>query len=282
MYINNENDLLQFLPNTARTLEGETSLYEKLYPEIAGAENWWRIVVAGDADSQANDNSLLSLARQKAVACYALVTGIPKLNLILTQNGFGVVSNQNVAPASQERTDALVKLLKGERDDSVFYFTQNVRGALGLAFQNYLHKGLMLAHVLAPEAEDKLEWQTRNVPYARMAEVQIETGVAGAPLMRYMTEKVRQYTSVELPQQLTQDEYDVLQALKMIVYVYLDSNKPGSKEIRKQSMFYYQCEAVELIKKSPVCRELWEQGAAYLLWQDGTIRNDKHTGAYWL
>jgi hypothetical protein len=44
---------------------------------------------------------------------------IPQLDLVLTPTGFGVVSNQNVAPASRDRVQALQENIRNERDDSL-------------------------------------------------------------------------------------------------------------------------------------------------------------------
>ena len=41
------------------------------------------------------------------VCSFAFEDAIPQLDLVLTHTGFGVVSNQNVAPASQDRVNAL-------------------------------------------------------------------------------------------------------------------------------------------------------------------------------
>lgn len=58
--------------------------------------------------------------RCMAVACLAaLYEAIPHLDLVLTPNGFGVVSNQNVAPASRDRVSALRLAVRDSRDDAI-------------------------------------------------------------------------------------------------------------------------------------------------------------------
>lgn len=44
---------------------------------------------------------------------------IPHLDLVLTENGFGVVSNQNVAPASADRVRRLQQRVQDSRDDAI-------------------------------------------------------------------------------------------------------------------------------------------------------------------
>ena len=53
---------------------------------------------------------------EKAIVCQAYKNAIPSLDLVLTPNGFGIVSNQNVAPASKERVERLLASLEAERD----------------------------------------------------------------------------------------------------------------------------------------------------------------------
>ena len=50
------------------------------------------------------------------VANRALVQALPALDLILTPNGFGVVNNANVVPASRDRVDRLLASLLAARD----------------------------------------------------------------------------------------------------------------------------------------------------------------------
>ena len=44
---------------------------------------------------------------------------IPSLDLILTPNGFGIVNNSNIAPASGERVNRLIDSLEAERDNAI-------------------------------------------------------------------------------------------------------------------------------------------------------------------
>lgn len=69
---------------------------------------------AGIAPPAGIDDALLS----RAVALEAARRAIPQLNLILDANGFAVVSNQNLSPASRERTAALRHQLRHEASDA--------------------------------------------------------------------------------------------------------------------------------------------------------------------
>lgn len=62
------------------------------------------------------DRKLLTLC-QRIIAIDAFISCIPELDLILTDSGFGVVSNQDIAPASKERIKNLTDSLKVKLDD---------------------------------------------------------------------------------------------------------------------------------------------------------------------
>ena len=61
-------------------------------------------------------NVQLKTLSARAIVSDAFVHAIPSLDLVLTPNGFGIVSNQNVAPASSERVERLIQSLITNRD----------------------------------------------------------------------------------------------------------------------------------------------------------------------
>ena len=55
----------------------------------------------------------------RIVAFDAFRNAVPHLDLILTPNGFGIVNNTNIAPASKERVERLIASLLSNRDDEI-------------------------------------------------------------------------------------------------------------------------------------------------------------------
>lgn len=72
-----------------------------------------------------------ALLRQlkRATALRAAYTAVPSLDLVLTPTGFGIVSNQNTAPASRERVDALREELRQEASDVEDFAKQSLLAA---------------------------------------------------------------------------------------------------------------------------------------------------------
>ena len=121
--INNDDTLRQYLPNVFATVKGEVSLFDKVKGDIDLAENWviqtFVSTKTFDAICGYADDKPIKVITAKLIATEALRRAIPSLDLVLTPNGFGVVSNQNIAPASKERVDRLIGSLADYRDDCI-------------------------------------------------------------------------------------------------------------------------------------------------------------------
>ena len=60
----------------------------------------------------------VQVAVERYVCLAAARKAVPQLDLVLTANGFGVVSNQNVAPASRDRVSALLEQLRIDESEA--------------------------------------------------------------------------------------------------------------------------------------------------------------------
>ena len=123
--IPNNDILVRFVPNVLKSVQGELALFEKIQSHLEVAEDWLcanflsapvleMLATLGDDST----NKLLHHARIAEVA-EAMLHAIPQLDLVLTPNGFGIVSNSNVAPASKERVERLLSSLEKMRDDTL-------------------------------------------------------------------------------------------------------------------------------------------------------------------
>lgn len=103
----------------------DAAIFDTLQPAIDGqlaylknvcGEEAWSFITRDpeDVEAEKTDNWLMLRTNVVAFACAsAFENAIPQLDLVLTATGFGIVSNQNVAPASTERVNALRKQLHG-------------------------------------------------------------------------------------------------------------------------------------------------------------------------
>lgn len=121
--VTSDDELRQYLPNALQTVEGEASFFDRIKPDLLAAERWLtQYVVAPSSLRSMPDEEAqtiaLGLARRIVVAD-ALLRAIPQLDMVLTPNGFGVVSNQNIAPASRDRVERLLASLERQRDHAL-------------------------------------------------------------------------------------------------------------------------------------------------------------------
>ena len=124
--ITTDEQLRLLIPNVLVTAEGEPTLIEKLYPFLETAEQWAidnfipEVIFEEIAEDDGfGPNERFRYPLEKLVACQAYMTAIPSLDLVLTPNGFGVVSNQNIVPSSRERVDVLMNSLESQRDSAI-------------------------------------------------------------------------------------------------------------------------------------------------------------------
>ena len=81
-------------------------LFERLAHEIEVATEEAQALVGDYADGTEHEEKVRSHAAAW-ICCVAARKLLPQLDLVLTETGFGVVSNQHVVPASQARVSAL-------------------------------------------------------------------------------------------------------------------------------------------------------------------------------
>jgi hypothetical protein len=121
--IKDEATLRKYIPNAIATVKGETPLFDKLAPFLQNAELWVEqhitsaTVLSAIMDNEEDESSLV-LCRQMVVAG-AMMDAIPSLDVVLTPNGFGIVSNSNIAPASKERVRSLIDSMETIRDNTI-------------------------------------------------------------------------------------------------------------------------------------------------------------------
>ena len=130
--ITSEESIRKYIPNVLASVKGEVPLIDKLTSFLDIAEEWVAhtftsestfSTIAGYADA-----NIIKTYAAKVVVCEAFKNAVPSLDLILTPNGFGIVSNSNVAPASKERVYRLIDSLEAERDNAIRLLLSSLPG----------------------------------------------------------------------------------------------------------------------------------------------------------
>lgn len=105
----------------ALAMNADSQIYESMESFLRNADNWIRTTLLGTPLYQEVDTMPEDLTRQieLVISLRAFIEAIPFLDLVLTPTGFGIVSNNNLAPASKDRVDRLQKRAQYTLDDAV-------------------------------------------------------------------------------------------------------------------------------------------------------------------
>lgn len=131
--ITTEEQLCSHIPNIISSVKGETPLLEKLSLFLELAEDW--VINTFTSTSTFNticgytDSNNIRILCCRLVVAEALLRAIPSLDIVLTPNGFGIVSTNNLAPASKPRIDRLVGSMLAHRDDCIAALLPELPGA---------------------------------------------------------------------------------------------------------------------------------------------------------
>ncbi len=121
--ITTEEQVRAHLPNMIVTVKGEMPFIYRLEAYLTTAEEWVRSTFTSDATFNTicgySDTNPIKPITEKMVVMEALRMAIPALNIVLTPNGFGVVSTSNLAPASKSRVDRLLLEVIKQRDECI-------------------------------------------------------------------------------------------------------------------------------------------------------------------
>lgn len=131
--ITTEAQLRAHIPNIIATVKGEMPFIERLAHFLDLAEDWVKTTFTSESTFNTicgyTDNNNIKILCSRLVVADALRRAIPSLDIVLTPNGFGVVSTQNLAPASKPRVDRLVGSMLAHRDDCIAALLPELVGA---------------------------------------------------------------------------------------------------------------------------------------------------------
>lgn len=147
--ITNIDEFVQYVP-TARGTH-----YEDIAPFLEDAKIWVRSTLTGEAlaDVLATESTKIY---DTIVAMKAYETAVPFLDVVQTVNGFAVVNNANVAPASKERVERLLENIRVRLYDTVDILLSQVEKT-----ENYLNLWRNFEHF--EEMTELVYWNGRQL-----------------------------------------------------------------------------------------------------------------------
>ena len=275
MLITCDTDLRKYLPNALATVEGESSLYDKLDFFLAASERWLAEHFTGtsvlvEISAMEPATPIRMLACQIVVAD-AFARAIPSLDLVLTPNGFGIVSNNNLAPASADRVNRLLSSLHTNRD----WLLDQLLSLLP-AYHDWASspQGLFFASTLFPRfslvtalGKDENVWHSYQS--LRLQLVSIEDGLADKYISRELYQRFRQHV---LSQTVSAQEQTIISTLQQVELDLL-----AGKRLDYESLM----RIVDIIRKNTTDFPEWQTSSTADYYRQPSFQNQKKSGGYW-
>ena len=273
--ITSEVELRKYLPNVFATVKGEVSLFDKVKVDIDLAENWvietFTSVRTFNAICGYVDDNPIRIITAKLIASEALRRAIPSLDLVLTPNGFGVVSNQNIAPASKERVDRLIGSLADYRDECIANLLPALVGASkwltssqAQFFGPTLFPDLAIVDSLGTVQGSRWEKYIE----LRSQVIDLEASLAEEWLSPELMSALR---SENLRGDLTDKRIEIARQVKAQVVGYLRSGSLNSRRL---------ADIVNYIRLNPEFFSEWHTSETAKLFATPVFRNEKKASGY--
>ena len=281
--ITSNEQLLSLLPNTVTTVKGEAELFDKMTPFLSATEKWLSdhftseggLSVISDLEATHTTRTLAA----QIVAYDAFYRAIPHLDVILTPNGFGIVSNSNVAPASKERVERLMASLLEHRDRLLMQITPLLTALNGWTESE---QGRFFSATMFPNMEVTLRFPkpsgSRWEKYLalRDAVIPVEEFFATQYLSRELLEVLR--SEVLTGQFRSKTHRTVCRILQAVELRCLASSDPTA------SMHFEHgdlSDIVNTIRNSPEEFPEWHASATAELYNPAIFENKKESKGYW-
>ena len=291
--ITTNTQLTALLPNIAVTVQGEVPLYDKMAPFLALTEKWVCDVFTDetvfDTICTYAEGNTLRAATTQVVAYEAFRRAIPHLDVILTPNGFGIVSNTNIAPASKERITRLLDTLLDNRDAAISQVLSLVPAETGWLSTE---QGKFFAATMFPNLEVTLRFpkatESRWKQYLSIREkaIVIEEFIAtqylSSELMDVLRseEQTRQYRSMahqKICRILKAVEIRCLQSTDPTAWMHFAPPAPEAFAEEHDALFGL----VNIIRDNPEGFTEWHTSSTAELYNPPILENKKEAKGFW-
>lgn len=276
MYIENNEELRSLIPNVLREIEGEKTLYDKLMPYMTAVEAELSVYVIGEATVP----DTLTGTIKSYVANMSYWKAVPNLDLILTPNGFGIVSNDNVAPASKERVAALRESLLQTANKAMVTICNglmNVEAAEIHRLQKMSVFPRMEVIYKFYKKEEPMDIIRTYEDVQRMFAVR-ENRMAE----RYISQPVMQELRKRARGEHVEYDSDADSLLLMMQDIEMQDIRDAKEDLIGDLFPEKELrQMVDMVRKSQY-KEIWESSPTGKAWNVGPYQNDEKSGGYWL
>lgn len=272
MLIENNEELLTFIPNVLKNVQGEKSLFDKMKGALLDAEALVHQYVCSMDVLESFEKSSKTVQDCKRIcALTAYYNSLATMDLVLTPNGFGVVSNDTIAPASKERTKALAQYIVQQRDESLNITVQELRkneqwrtSAVGQYWRKWLVQDLLYAKAVGA-TEKTFDFHLATEQKRTIFEDEIAEMAISHDIMDELRDKSQKDLLSPVEGSL----------VRLVVAMEI-------KYLKDEVLPICYDRVVNFIRRNLDTFTTWESSHAASLYQDDSYHNDKNKGGYWL
>ena len=180
-------------------------VYDMIAPHLDDTLQSINCVLLGDMADKLDTIPGLEQAVTKLVCLRTYQEQIPQLDLVLTPTGFGVVSNQNLAPASADRVKNLLQQVTNAAEDT---YDRCLELLVGTSWADTAQARINIPNLMytAKQLKMYVDFPSANVHRSKLLEFRTK--------MYQAEEKIRQHVSAE----------------------FFDSNRPDTMRSPKKSL----------------------------------------------
>ena len=274
--ITTDAQLRAHIPNIIASVKGETPFIERVAHFLDLAEDWVRTTFTSESTFNTicgyTDSNEIKIISSRLVVADALRRAIPSLDIVLTPNGFGVVSTQNLAPASKPRVDRLVGSMLAHRDDCIAALLPELVGASKWLtspqadfFGSTLFPDLGIVDAVGGATGSKWEKYLELRPQV----IDLEASLAEEWLSPELLSALR---SENLRGDLTEKRSVIVRQVKAQILGYLKSGSFSSRRL---------ADIVNRIRENKDDFPEWHRSETAKLFAPPVFRNEKKAKGYW-
>ena len=274
--ITTDAQLRAHIPNIIASVKGETPFIERLSSFLDLAEDWVKTTFTSESTFNTicgyTDSNEIKIICSRLVVADALRRAIPSLDIVLTPNGFGVVSTQNLAPASKPRVDRLVGSMLAHRDDCIAALLPELVGASKWLtspqadfFGSTLFPDLGIVDAVGGATGSKWEKYLELRPQV----IDLEASLAEEWFSPELMSALR---SENLRGDLTEKRSVIVRQVKAQILGYLKSGSFSSRRL---------ADIVNRIRENKDDFPEWHRSETAKLFAPPVFRNEKKAKGYW-
>ena len=278
--ITTDQQLRRYLPNAFDTVEGETTFFDKILPWLDQAERWVFTQFIGDDFAPEllamEETEPLRTCATLVVVHEAFMRAVPSLDLVLTPNGFGIVSNQNVAPASPHRVARLLGSLETSRDIAIEQLIHNLflnstwtDSPMRQWFNATLFPNIDLANLCGFTDHRWANYLGLRSKAIDVEQRLAEEYISPEQLAVFRSEVMAMLSDLTVA---TSHHFRVIEQLRHAVVAVLQGNQVPVQSLR---------DIVDFMRKNEASFPHFRTSATYKLFEPPVFENKKRANGYW-